>query len=191
MFKTEGGLMNRPMIRKMAKEGVKIISPAQTYIEPGAQIGRGTVVYPFTVIHSGVKIGRGCKVGPFSHLRDGTVLEDGAEVGNFTETKKTILGRRSKAKHLSYLGDAVIGADVNIGAGTITANYDGVRKDRTVIESGASTGSGTILVAPVKMGRNSSTGAGAVVTRGKDVVGGKTVVGIPARPLKKMRRNVK
>jgi bifunctional UDP-N-acetylglucosamine pyrophosphorylase/glucosamine-1-phosphate N-acetyltransferase len=183
--------MKRRTFKDLIKGGVKIISPENTYIEDGAEIGKGTVVYPFTVIHSDVLIGCGCKVGPFSHLRSGTVLEDGAEVGNFTETKKTRLGRRSKAKHLSYLGDADIGADVNIGAGTITANYDGARKERTIIEDGASTGSGTVLVAPVKMGRNSQTGAGAVVTKRRDVMRGKTVAGIPARPLEKTRRNVK
>ncbi|MEW6026190.1 MAG: NTP transferase domain-containing protein [Planctomycetota bacterium] len=180
-----GAIMRRRIINGFIKEGVIVVAPENTYIEEGAAIGRDTVIYPFTVIHSGVTIGSGCEVGPFSHLRGGTVLEDGAEVGNFTEAKKTRLGRHSKAKHLSYLGDAIIGDNVNIGAGTITANYDGVRKEQTVIEDGASTGSGTILVAPVKMGRNSRTGAGAVVTRGKNVESGATVVGIPAKEISK------
>ena len=178
-------IMRQRIINNFIKGGVTVVAPENTYIEEGVTIGKGTLVYPFTVIHSNVVIGSGCEVGPFSHLRSGTVLADGAEVGNFTEAKKTILGRHSKAKHLSYLGNAIIGDNVNIGAGTITANYDGVSKEQTIIGDGASTGSGTILVAPVKMGRNSKTGAGAVVTRGQDVVSGKTVVGIPARPLEK------
>jgi len=181
-------LMSGKIINAHIHNGVTVIAPENTYIEEGVQIGDGAIVYPFTVIHSGVLIGRNCHVGPFSHLRSGTILHDGAEVGNFTETKKTQLGRNSKAKHLSYLGDAVIGANVNIGAGTITANYDGVKKDQTIIEDGASTGSGTILIAPVKMGKNTKTGAGAVIAKGKNVSDGETVVGIPARVLKRSHK---
>ena len=186
---TAGAIMRQRIVNDFIKGGVTIVAPENTYIEEGVAIGRDTLIYPFTVIHSNVVIGSGCEVGPFSHLRGGTVLEDGAEIGNFTEAKKTRLGRYSKAKHLSYLGDAIIGDNVNIGAGTITANYDGVHKEQTVIEDGASTGSGTILVAPVKMGKNSRTGAGAVVTRGKSVANGETVVGIPARPLANPDKN--
>lgn len=180
---TAGAIMRQRIINDFIKGGVTIVAPENTYIEEGVAIGRDTLIYPFTVIHSNVIIGAGCEVGPFSHLRSGTILEDGAEIGNFTEAKKTRLGRHSKAKHLSYLGDAIIGDNVNIGAGTIMANYDGVRKEQTVIEDGASTGSGTILVAPVKMGQNSKTGAGAVVTKGRNVANGETVVGVPARVL--------
>lgn len=178
-------IMSGRIMNELMRKGVTIVYPANTYIETDVSIGRDTVIYPFTVINSGVVIGKNCEVGPFSHLRSGTVLADYAEVGNFTETKKTHLGRHSKAKHLSYLGDAIIGDDVNIGAGTITANYDGKKKHQTVIEDGASTGSGTILVAPVKMGKNAETGAGAVVPKGKNVPDNTTVVGIPAVPLKK------
>lgn len=177
-------LIRQRLINELIDNGVVVVAPENTYIEDGVTIGRNSVIYPFTVIHSGVTIGQDCHIGPFSHLRSGTVLEDGAEIGNFTETKKTRLGRNSKAKHLSYLGDALIGANVNIGAGTITANYDGVRKERTIIEDGASTGSGTILIAPLKMGRNAKTGAGAVVTKGKDIPEGATVTGVPARDIK-------
>jgi bifunctional UDP-N-acetylglucosamine pyrophosphorylase/glucosamine-1-phosphate N-acetyltransferase len=135
----------------------------------------------------------GCRVGPFSHLRMGTVLDDGAEVGNFVEVKKSAIGRGSKAKHLSYLGDATIGQNVNIGAGTITANYDGKKKHPTVIEDEVSIGSGTTLVAPVKVGEGAVTGAGSVVTKGKDVPPHTTVAGIPARPLrpKKKKKEVR
>jgi bifunctional UDP-N-acetylglucosamine pyrophosphorylase/glucosamine-1-phosphate N-acetyltransferase len=167
--------------------GVTVVDPSTTYIEADVQIGADTVIHPFCVIRAGVRIGSGCEVGPFAHLRGGSVLADGAEVGDFVELKNTRLGARSKAKHLSYLGDAVVGAGVNIGAGTITANYDGKTKNPTTIEDGAFTGCHTVLVAPVTMKKNSKTGAGAVVPRGQDVPEGTTVVGVPARPLGKRR----
>lgn len=163
-------------------QGVTIVDPSTTFIEEDVTIGEDTVVQPFTVIRHDVTVGKGCDVGPFAHLRPGTVLEDGAEVGNFVEVKKSRLGRHTKAKHLSYLGDATLGANVNIGAGTITANYDGVQKHPTVVEDGVRTGSNTVLVAPVRLGKGSKTGAGAVVVRG-EVPAGATVVGVPARPL--------
>lgn len=122
-------------------------------------------------------------VGPFAHLRSGTVLHDRAEVGNFVEVKASEVGAGAKAKHLTYLGDATVGAGANIGAGTITANYDGRAKHRTEIGERAFIGSGTILVAPVRVGAGGVTGAGAVVTRAHDVAPGETVVGVPARPL--------
>ena len=165
--------------------GVTIVDPSTTFIETNVEIGTDTIIHPFTVIRRNVKIGRQCEVGPYSHLRSGTVLEDFSEVGNFVEVKKMRLGSHSKAKHLSYLGDATIGKNVNIGAGTITANYDGKEKHPTTIEDGCSTGSGTVLVAPVKMGKNSKTGAGAIVTKGQDVAEGDTVVGVPAKSIKK------
>ncbi|MCZ6602350.1 MAG: bifunctional UDP-N-acetylglucosamine diphosphorylase/glucosamine-1-phosphate N-acetyltransferase GlmU, partial [Planctomycetota bacterium] len=154
-------------------------------IEGDVSIESGTEILPFTVIRGTIRIGKGCEVGPFSHLRDGTVLEDRAEVGNYTETKKAKIGSGTKAKHLSYLGDVEIGRDVNIGAGTIVANYDGKKKHKTQIGDHAFVGSGTVLVAPVKIGEGAMTGAGAVVTRNRDVSAGEVVVGVPARPLRK------
>ncbi len=162
--------------------GVTIVDPSTTFIEEDVTIGADTVIQPFTVIRRGVTIGSRCEVGPFAQLRAGTVLEDEAEIGNFVEVKKTRVGMHSKAKHLSYLGDAVLGAHVNIGAGTITANYDGVGKHQTIVEDGVHTGSNTVLVAPVRVGKGATTGAGAVVLRG-EVPAGATVVGVPARPL--------
>ena len=173
--------LRRREIDRHLDAGVTILDPAATYIERDVAIGADTVLFPFTVIRSGVRIGRHCEVGPFAQLRAGTVLEDGAEVGNFVEVKQSRLGPHTKAKHLSYLGDAQVGARVNIGAGTITANYDGTAKHATVIEDGASTGSGTVLVAPVRMGRGSRTGAGAIVPARRDVPAGATAVGVPAR----------
>jgi len=133
-------------------------------------------------------VGNGVNVGPFARLRPGTRIGDRVWVGNFVELKKTEIGADTSVSHLTYLGDAEVGSGVNIGAGTITANYDGVRKNRTVIEDGASIGSNTVLVAPVKVGKDGSTGAGAVVSRGKDVPPGETVAGVPAKPLRKKKR---
>ena len=163
--------------------GVQIEDPATTYIDHGAHIGAGTVIFPCTVIRAGVRVGAGCEVGPFTHLRVGTVLKDGAQVGNFTECKKSIIGEGSKAKHLSYLGDTVIGKGANIGAGTIFANYDGVAKHQTVVGDGAFVGSGTTVVAPNEIGAGATTGAGAVVTRSARVGDGEVWVGVPARQL--------
>jgi bifunctional UDP-N-acetylglucosamine pyrophosphorylase/glucosamine-1-phosphate N-acetyltransferase len=105
------------------------------------------------------------RVGPFTHLRPNTIIRQGAKVGNFVEMKNTDFGRNSKAGHLSYLGDADIQEDVNIGAGTITCNYDGAKKSRTKIESGAFIGSGAELIAPVKIGKNAYVGAGSTITK--------------------------
>ncbi len=168
--------------------GVLIVDPATTYIEHGVVIGRDTRILPCTVIQRGCVIGEGCEVGPFAHLRGASRLEDGAEIGNFVEVKKSVIGRGSKAKHLAYLGDATIGAGVNIGCGTITANYDGKAKHQTRIEDGAFIGSGTVLVAPSTVGREAMTGAGAIVTRGAEIPAGEVWVGVPARPLRKGKR---
>ena len=142
-----------------------------------SEIGERCVVWA-SVIESS-KVGNDVRIGPLAHLRAGCEIADGAEIGNFAEQKNVRFGARSKQHHFSYLGDAEIGADVNIGAGTITANYDGRRKHRTVIGDGAFIGSDTILRAPVTVGEGAYTGAGSVVTR--DVPPGKLAVGIPAR----------
>ena len=162
--------------------GVTIVDPSTTFIEEDTIIGPDTVILPYTVIEHDVTIGKGCEVGPFSHLRPGAVLDDGAEVGNFVEVKKSRIGPHSKAKHLTYLGDATLGAGVNIGAGTITANYDGKNKHATIIGDGVHIGSNTVLVAPVKIGKGATTGAGAIVLR--DVQANDVVAGVPARSLK-------
>jgi len=167
------------------ENGVLIEDPSSAVIDHGVEIGAGTHVLPFTVLRSGVRIGAGCEVGPFTHLRSGTVLEDGAQVGNFTECKNSTLGRGSKAKHLSYLGDTHVGERTNIGAGTIFANYDGKAKHRTEVGNRVFVGSGTIVVAPNRLPDGSTTGAGAVVTRSADVQPGETFVGMPARRLER------
>ncbi len=175
-------ILKRRILERHLDAGVSILDAETTYIEEGVQIAPEAIIHPFTVLRRGVVVGPGCHVGPFAHLRGETVLQEGAEVGNFVEVKQSKIGPASKAKHLSYLGDATLGARVNIGAGTITANYDGKRKHPTVIEEGASTGSNTVLVAPVRLGKGAKTGAGAVVLKG-EVEAGALVVGVPARPL--------
>jgi bifunctional UDP-N-acetylglucosamine pyrophosphorylase/glucosamine-1-phosphate N-acetyltransferase len=120
------------------------------------------------------EIGSGCSVGPFARLRPGAKLADGVHIGNFVEVKNSSIGKGSKANHLTYLGDATVGAGVNVGAGSICCNYDGANKSRTVIEDGAFIGSGSMLVAPVTIGANATTGAGSTITR--DAPAGKLTV---------------
>ncbi len=130
----------------------------------GSRIGDGVTVLSSTVL-DGCRLEDDVQVGPFSRLRPGTVVRTGSKVGNFVEMKNTVFGPRSKAQHLSYLGDSLVEEDVNVGAGTITCNYDGVRKNRTHIGAGAFIGSGTELVAPVKVGRRAYVAAGSTITK--------------------------
>jgi bifunctional UDP-N-acetylglucosamine pyrophosphorylase/glucosamine-1-phosphate N-acetyltransferase len=168
---------------RLMDAGVTIVEPGTVFIDKGALVGPDTVIHPNTVIADGVKIGSGCSIGPFARIRRGCEIGDRAEIGNFVELVRTSIGDGSKVKHLTYLGDAVIGKDVNIGAGTITANYDGKGKYKTRIDDKAFIGSGTVLVAPVKVGKGAVTGAGAVLTKNHDIPPGKVYVGIPAREI--------
>jgi bifunctional UDP-N-acetylglucosamine pyrophosphorylase/glucosamine-1-phosphate N-acetyltransferase len=170
-----------------------IIYP-NTYLEGATTIGRQCRLGPNTIVREST-IGNGCTieasvvegavleedvdVGPFSHLRKGAHLAQGAHVGNFAEVKNSYLGPGTKLGHFSYLGDATVGQDVNIGAGTITCNYDGRRKHPTIIEDGAFIGSDTMLVAPVRVGAGAKIGAGSVVTH--DIPPGSVAYGVPAR----------
>jgi bifunctional UDP-N-acetylglucosamine pyrophosphorylase / glucosamine-1-phosphate N-acetyltransferase len=131
---------------------------------PGVTIADGAVIHAFCHIE-GATIASGCSVGPFARLRPGAVLESGAKVGNFVEMKQATLGEGAKINHLSYVGDARVGARANIGAGTITCNYDGFAKHRTDIGEGAFIGSNSALVAPVSIGAGAIVGAGSVITR--------------------------
>ncbi|TDF36299.1 UDP-N-acetylglucosamine diphosphorylase/glucosamine-1-phosphate N-acetyltransferase [Alteromonadaceae bacterium M269] len=127
-------------------------------------VGNGTKVEAFSTLEQ-AEVDSGCTVGPYARLRPGAILHEGAKVGNFVEMKKSVLGKGSKANHLTYLGDAQIGENANIGAGTITCNYDGVNKFKTVIGDGAFIGSNSSLVAPAEIGENATVGAGSVITK--------------------------
>jgi bifunctional UDP-N-acetylglucosamine pyrophosphorylase/glucosamine-1-phosphate N-acetyltransferase len=168
-----------------------------TLLRGGTRIGTDCVIGPETdlqdtlvgdgalVEHSvgrGAEVGDGANVGPYSFLRPGTVLERGAKIGAYCEVKNSRVGEGSKVPHLSYVGDAQIGAGANLGAGTITANYDGVNKNRTTLGDGAFTGVNTTLIAPVEVGEDAYTGAGSVIN--KDVPPGKLAVGSPARAIR-------
>jgi bifunctional UDP-N-acetylglucosamine pyrophosphorylase/glucosamine-1-phosphate N-acetyltransferase len=142
-----------------------------------SRIGDGCAVLASVI--EGAEVEAGADIGPFSHLRPGTHLEQDVHIGNFVEIKASRLGAGTKVGHFSYIGDARVGADVNIGAGTVTCNYDGSKKHQTIIEDGVFIGSDTMLVAPVRVGRHAITGAGSVVTH--DVPESVQVVGSPAR----------
>ena len=167
---------------KFIKQGVKMIDPNTVYFSKDTKIGKNVTIEPFVVIGSKVKIKDNAKilsfshiegviinenvsVGPFCRLRPGTILEKNSKIGNFVEIKKSKVKKNSKVSHLSYIGDTTIGISANIGAGTITCNYDGVKKSKTVIGDNSFVGSNSSLVAPVKIGRNSTIGAGSVITQ--------------------------
>jgi len=172
-------------LERFIAKGVVIIDPLTTYIADNVRIGKGTVIHPLTVIESDVRIGKNCSIGPFARIRKEVRIKDTASVGNFVEVVRSTIGKGSKAKHLTYLGDTSVDNNVNIGAGTIIANYDGKEKHRTHIKDRAFIGCGSILVAPVTIGKEAVTGAGCVVTRNHNVPDKSVVIGIPARIMKK------
>ena len=177
------GKINQRVIRELQASGVTFMAPEQTFVAPGVKIGQDTVVYPWCYIEDDVRIGKGCQIGPFAKIRKGTVIGDGTAIGSFVEINRSRIGKNVAAKHLTYLGDAVVGDGTNIGAGTITANYDGKNKHVTRIGRGVLVGSDTVFVAPVSLGDGSRTGAGAVIKAGSRVRSGETMVGVPARPV--------
>ncbi|MDB9983153.1 UDP-N-acetylglucosamine pyrophosphorylase [Candidatus Pelagibacter sp.] len=164
------------------KSGVKMIGPETIFFSKDTKIGKKVTINPYVVIGPKVKIGdnvivnsfshlEDCKiknkveVGPYARLRPGTILEEGSKIGNFVEVKKSTVGKKSKINHLSYIGDSEIGKGVNIGAGVITCNYDGVKKSKTKIKDNVFVGSNSSLVAPVILEENSIIGAGSVITK--------------------------
>jgi bifunctional UDP-N-acetylglucosamine pyrophosphorylase/glucosamine-1-phosphate N-acetyltransferase len=180
-------IIRERILRDFMLNGVTIVDPNNTYIDADVQIGCDTVIRPFTVIEADVRIGENCSIGPFARIRPGSRIGNQVEVGNFTEISRTQIGERCLMKHFGFLGDADLGQGVNVGAGVVTANYDGVSKNKTHIEDKAFIGSDSILVAPVKIGRKAVTGAGCVVTSGEVVPEGAVVVGVPAREISKNR----
>ncbi|MCK4993487.1 MAG: NTP transferase domain-containing protein [Candidatus Omnitrophica bacterium] len=173
------------ILDRIIASGVTVLDPKTTFIDEKVTIGKDSIIYPFTVIERDVVIGENCSIGPFARIRSKSKVANGAAIGNFVELNRSEAGENSRIKHQSYIGDTKIGKSVNVGAGTIVANYDGKNKNKTIIKDGAFIGSGTILVAPVVMGKNAVTGAGAVVTKNKNIPDNTVVVGIPARVLRK------
>ncbi len=174
-------IFRQRVLERWMQEGVTILDPGTTYIDADAQLQPDTRIWPGTIIQGSSRIGARCeigpytvlesavvkdgaRVGPFAHLRPGTVIEEGARIGNFVEIKKSTVGPGSKINHLSYVGDAHIGEAVNVGAGTITCNYDGFSKFQTWIEDGVFVGSNVNLVAPVRVGRGAILAAGSTIT---------------------------
>jgi bifunctional UDP-N-acetylglucosamine pyrophosphorylase/glucosamine-1-phosphate N-acetyltransferase len=164
------------------RKGVNLIAPETIFLSKDTKFGKNVTVEPYVVIGPKVKLGNNVIiksfshiegtlmennviVGPYARLRPGTVLKEGAKIGNFVETKKSKIGKNSKVSHLSYVGDTSIGQNANIGAGTITCNYDGSKKHKTSISDNVFIGSNTSLVAPIKIDKNSTVGAGSVITR--------------------------
>ena len=167
---------------KFIKQGVKMIDAETVYLSKDTKIGKNVIIEPFVVIGSKVKIGSNVKINSFSHLeeciissnvsigpyarlRPGSFLEKGSRVGNFVEIKKSIIGKDSKVNHLSYIGDTQIGKKVNVGAGTITCNYDGIKKHKTKIKDKVFIGSNSSLVEPLTLNQGSIIGAGSVITK--------------------------
>jgi bifunctional UDP-N-acetylglucosamine pyrophosphorylase/glucosamine-1-phosphate N-acetyltransferase len=158
-------IMQRRIQQQLMDSGVTIVDPDNTWIDIRAQIGQDTVIEPFTYIHGEVTIGRGCRVGPFAYLRSGTVLEDDVVLGVFTEVKNSTLAKSVRARHHIYIGDATVGQNVNIGAGSITANFDGEKVSQTSIGSDCYVGSGAILIAPLELKEGSHIRPGMVVSQ--------------------------
>ena len=174
---------NQEKFRNQAmKIGVTLKSPETVFLSQDTKFGKNVIINPYVVIGKKTKIGSNVeilpfthienatlesnvKVGPFSRIRPGSFLSKGSKIGNFVEVKKSKLGQNSKVNHLSYIGDALIGKDVNIGAGTITCNYDGKKKNTTKILDGAFIGSNTALIAPIKIGKKALVGAGSTLTK--------------------------
>jgi len=160
-------ILNQRVLEKHLTNGVTIIDPSATWISPETEIEPDTVIYPSCYITGKNKIGKNCKIGPFAHLRGDVVLEDNVKIGNFVEVKKTTIKSNTNACHLSYLGDSEIGSNVNIGAGTITANYNPLTKvkSKTILGDNVKIGSNSVLVAPVELGEGANVAALSVITK--------------------------
>ena len=174
--------LQKDLRNKFSKAGVKMIGPETIYFSKDTKIGKKVTIEPYVVIGTKVRIGNNvtiksfshlenCKIenkveiGPYARIRPGAILKEGSKIGNFVEIKKSTLGKNSKVNHLTYIGDSLIGKSVNIGAGTITCNYDGIKKSKTNIKDNVFIGSNSSLVAPLTIGQGSVIGAGSVITK--------------------------
>jgi len=174
--------LNIKLREKFIKRGVKMTAPETVFFSKDTKIGKNVIIEPYVVIGKKVRIENNVKIlafshlegttvgassiiGPFARLRPGTKIENNSKVGNFVEIKKSTLKKHSKVNHLSYIGDSIIGKSTNIGAGTITCNYDGINKNKTIIEDNVFIGSNSSLVAPLKIKKNAIIGAGSVITK--------------------------
>ncbi len=174
--------LQKKLRNNFIKKGVKMIAPETVFFSNDTKIGKKVVIEPYVVISKNVKIGSNVTISSFSHLegvnidnnvsigpyariRPGVVIKSGSKIGNFVEVKKSTIGKNSKVSHLSYIGDTSVGKNVNIGAGTITCNYDGVKKNKTKIKDKVFIGSNSSLVAPVTINESSIVGAGSVITK--------------------------
>ena len=168
--------------KKFLKSGIKMTGPDTVYFSSDTKIGKNVTIEPFVVFGTNVKIGNNviiksfshlenCKIeskveiGPYARIRPNTILKEGSKIGNFVEIKKSTIGKKTKVNHLTYIGDTKIGKNVNVGAGTITCNYNGIKKSKTMIKDNVFIGSNTSLVAPVTLNQNSVIGAGSVITK--------------------------
>ena len=160
-------IMNTRKLNSLMDSGVTIVDPNSTWISEDTEIGTDTIIYPSTYIEGSNKIGKNCKIGPCAHFRGNVEVEDNCKIGNFVEVKKAKIGHNTNAGHLSYIGDSELGAHVNIGAGTITANFDPITgtKSKTILKDNVKIGSNTVLVAPVEIGEGTNVGAGSVITK--------------------------
>ena len=183
LYKAKKYKLEQEKLRNKAlSKGINLIAPDTIFLSKDTKFGKNITIEPYVVIGSKVQIGNNVSIksfshieettieenvviGPYARLRPGTVLKSGVKIGNFVETKKSVIGKNSKINHLSYIGDTTIGKESNIGAGTITCNYDGVNKHKTNIADNVFIGSNTSLVAPVRINKNSVVGAGSVITK--------------------------
>ncbi len=182
-------IMNERKLNSLMDNGVTIVDPSSTWISEDTEIGADTIIYPSTYIEGKNKIGKNCKIGPCAHLRGDVEIDDDCKIGNFVEVKKAKIGHNTNAGHLSYIGDSEFGSHINIGAGTITANYDPISKtkSKTILKDNVKIGSNTVLVAPVEIGEGTNIGAGSVIT--KNI--GEWALGITRAPLRIIENWVK
>lgn len=186
-------IMNRRKLTDLMTNGVTVVDPESTWISEDTQIGADTIIYPSTYIEGKNTIGKNCKIGPFAHLRGDVEIADNVKIGNFVEVKNAKINSNTNAGHLSYIGDSEIGSEVNIGAGTITANYNPITKakTKTVLQDNVKIGSNTVLVAPVTVAEGTNVGAGSVITKDIKETWALAITRAPLRIIENWVKNAK